>query len=106
MTRTVPGQGLRVDEVDLDELVSSGRAQPAQPGRPAKKKSSRAGCRHPMSSCASGRQRPPAERRLGEIWVRSPGLTDGYVNVPNEELFEGDWHGPATWATWPTGNCS
>jgi fatty-acyl-CoA synthase len=35
--------------------------------------------------------RPLPEREVGEVWVRGPGVTDGYVNLRDTESFAGGW---------------
>jgi fatty-acyl-CoA synthase len=88
---TIPGEGLRTDEVDLGDLRASGRARPAGPG-PAKRVVS---CGRPMPGVdvrimgPEGRREP--ERVVGEIQVRCPTLMTGYVGSGGADPFEDGW---------------
>jgi fatty-acyl-CoA synthase len=87
ISRAEPGQDLRVDVVDLDELARSARALPAQGSRPAKRVVS-CGTPYPGVEIRVGHpSRPCPDRHLGEVWVRGPGVTDGYVNTTAEGSF-------------------
>ncbi len=91
ISHTAPGQDPRVDAVDLAELVRSGRALAARPGRPVKRVVS---CGHPYPGgeiCVGTPDHPLAEREVGEVWARGPGVTDGYVNVRDDDSFVGGW---------------
>jgi fatty-acyl-CoA synthase len=91
ISRTTSGHDPWVDSVDLVDLVRSGRALAARPGRPAKRVVS---CGRP---CPGGEisvgapDNPLAEREVGEVWVRGPGVTDGYINDGDNESFAGGW---------------
>ncbi|HEX3453579.1 MAG TPA: AMP-binding protein, partial [Gaiellaceae bacterium] len=87
-TRTALGSGVRIDDVDLDTLVSEGRAVPPRPGRPTKRIAS---CGVPMSGAASelrivGPEGPVGERLIGEIQMRGT-VMDGYVDDRGEDPF-------------------
>ncbi|MGO9658202.1 MAG: AMP-binding protein [Acidimicrobiales bacterium] len=87
ISRAEPGQDLRVDVVDLDELSRSARALPARGSRPAKRVVS-CGTPYPGVEVRVGHpDRPCPDRHLGEVWVRGPGVTDGYVNTRAEGSF-------------------
>lgn len=90
ISQTTPGTDPRIDTVDLAELVRSGRAFPPRPGSPAKRVVS---CGRPypgVEICVGGPGQPVAEREVGEVWVRGPGVTPGYVNAPdNANLVDG-----------------
>ncbi len=91
ISRTIPGRDPRVDNVDLAELVRSGHAATGRPGRPVKRVVS---CGRPYPGgeiCVGGPGRPLPEREVGEVWVRGPGVTDGYVNQRAPESFVGGW---------------
>ncbi len=91
ISHTTPGRDPRVDSLDLAELVRSGRAVPARPGRPVKRVVS-CGRPYPGSeTCVGAPDRPLPEREVGEVWVRGPGVTDGYVNVGDNESLAGGW---------------
>jgi fatty-acyl-CoA synthase len=94
VTETKPGKELRVDVVDLDELASSLRAVPPRPGHPAKRVVS-CGVPYPGVEIRIGSpDEPLPERHQGEVWVRSAGVTDGYVNTERDGRFIGDWFSP------------
>jgi fatty-acyl-CoA synthase len=87
ISRAEPGQDLRVDVVDLDELARSSRAWPAPAGRPFKRVVS-CGVAYPGVEIRVGHPGAPRrERHLGEIWVQGAGVTDGYVNAAGEGSF-------------------
>ena len=91
ISRTTPGHDPRVDSVDLAELVRSGHALAARPGQPVKRVVS---CGRPYPGgeiCVGGPGRPLPEREVGDVWVRGPGVTDGYVNLHDSESFAGGW---------------
>ncbi len=91
VTETKPGRELRVDVVDLDELASSARAVAPRPGHPVKRVVS-CGTPYPGVEIRIGHpDEPRPERHLGEVWARGPGVTDGYVNVPRDGRFVGEW---------------
>ncbi len=91
VTETKPGKELRVDVVDLDELASSLRAVAPRPGHPAKRVVS-CGAPYPGVEIRIGSpDEPLPERHQGEVWVRSAGVTDGYVNTARDGRFLGDW---------------
>ena len=91
VTETKPGKELRVDVVDLDELASSSRAVAPRAGHPAKRVRSR-GTPYPGVEIRIGSpDEPLPERHQGEVWVRSAGVTDGYVNTGRTDRFLGDW---------------
>jgi len=91
ISRTEPCAELRVDVVDLDELARSSRALAPKPGRPSKKVVS-CGTLFPGVEVVIGSpDEPLPERHLGEVWVRGPGVTDGYVNTTAEGFFLRDW---------------
>jgi acyl-CoA synthetase (AMP-forming)/AMP-acid ligase II len=91
VSETKPGEDLRVDVVDLDELASSSRAVAPKAGHPVKRVVS-CGTAYPGVEIRIGRPDDPRpERHLGEVWVRGAGVTDGYVNVGRDGRFMGDW---------------
>jgi fatty-acyl-CoA synthase len=93
VTETKPGEDLRVDVVDLDELAGSSRAVPPKAGHPVKRVVS-CGTPYPGVEIRIGAPDDPLpERHLGEVWVRGAGVTDGYVNVGKDGRFMGDWFG-------------
>jgi fatty-acyl-CoA synthase len=91
ISQTEPGDDLRVDTVDLDELAGSSRAVAPRPGRPVKRVVSCGKAYPGVEICIGPPTEPLPERELGEVWVRGPGVTDGYVNVGREGWFIGDW---------------
>ena len=84
------GGGIRIDEVDLETLVSSGRAEPPIPGRPTKR----------VASCgALGKTgttellvgtpgEPAPERVVGEIHFRGPRMMEGYLSAEVTQPFD------------------
>ncbi|MGD9300075.1 MAG: fatty acyl-AMP ligase [Desulfobacterales bacterium] len=78
---SVPGQGLRVDQVDPELLATERLAGPAAPGARAKQYVS---CGQPMPGYEiqirdqTGRVLP--QRHTGMLYVRGPSVMDGYFN--------------------------
>lgn len=88
---TTPGEGVRIDEVDLDELVSSRRAIPSS-GGPTKR----------VASCGTLGQGVQlrivdpdgtelGERQVGEIVVHSGALMSGYLGQEDSGLTPEGW---------------
>jgi acyl-CoA synthetase (AMP-forming)/AMP-acid ligase II len=91
ISHTPPGRDPRVDSVDLAELVRSGHALAARPGRRVKRVVS---CGRPYPGCEVRVGAPDCalpDREVGAVWARGPGVTDGYVNVGDDEIFSGGW---------------
>jgi acyl-CoA synthetase (AMP-forming)/AMP-acid ligase II len=92
-TRTAPGQGIRIDEVDLDTLVTHGVARPATD----------AGMTKRIVSCGratkrelriAGPEGEVAERHVGEVQFRGQRLMQGYVGPGSHDAFvDGGWMG-------------
>ena len=77
--------------MDLADLAGQASALKPLPGRPFKRVVS-CGVLFPGVEVRIGSPSEPLpERRLGEIWVRGAGVTDGYVNTTAEGLFVADW---------------
>jgi fatty-acyl-CoA synthase len=91
-TATVPGAGIRIDTVDLDELASAGRAVPAHGSRPSKRVAS-CGTATPPTELIVGRpEEPLAERHVGPIFFRGGDwFMDGYVKPDVESAYEVGW---------------
>jgi acyl-CoA synthetase (AMP-forming)/AMP-acid ligase II len=91
ISQTKPGTPVRIDTVDLVELAGSARAAPAKPGLPAKRVVScgplKAGVEVRIGSLSA----PLPERRLGEVWVRGPGVADGYLGIDAADSFQAGW---------------
>lgn len=91
ISRTPVGSDPRVDTVDLAELGRSGRAVPPPRRRAVKRVVS---CGRPYAGaeiCIGSPDRPLPERELGEVWVRGPGVTDGYVTGDGNGNFSDGW---------------
>ncbi|MGC8626726.1 MAG: AMP-binding protein [Acidimicrobiales bacterium] len=89
ITKTALGSRPRVDNVDLHELARSGAALPSRQGQPVKRVVS---CGRPYPGaevCLGSPRKPLPERRAGEVWVRGPGVADGYLNASNDNFGSG-----------------
>ncbi|HXY70997.1 MAG TPA: AMP-binding protein [Actinomycetota bacterium] len=75
---TSPGEGIHFDEVDADELSSTGRAIPAREGHTRRV----ADCGFPVPGAevriVDENGKPLGDRCVGEIQVKSPGMMSGY----------------------------
>ena len=89
VSMTPPGEGLRIDEVDLASLAG-GAAIPAGEG-PAKRVAS---CGVPIRDVEVRVVRDGAdlrERQVGEVLVRSPSLMTGYMEWEGPDPFQDGW---------------
>jgi fatty-acyl-CoA synthase len=86
-TRTEPGRGLRIEDVDLDALVAGGIAQP--PGRDATvKRVASCGAPFRLELRIAGSDGALPERRVGEVEFRGAALMTGYVGLGGEDVFD------------------
>ncbi len=91
ISQTPPGTEPRVEAVDQAELATSGRAVPAGSGVPAKRVVS-CGVPYPGAEvCVGHPSGPLRERQEGEVWVRGPGVADGYLNVSDQGRIVEGW---------------
>ena len=90
LTISPPGRGIRIDEVDLDRLVSAGEAVPATGPRTK-----------PVASCGSpilgvqirvvGPEGDLPERTVGEIVASAPSVMEGYTGADTPQPIEDGW---------------
>ena len=92
-TATVPGEGIRIDTVDLEELASAGRAAPAQDSRPSKRVASCGAVVAPVELLVGSPDAPLPERRVGAIFFRGGDwFMDGYsTSGDGESPYEDGW---------------
>ena len=91
-TMTTLGEGIRVDTVDLEELVSAGRAVPPHGTRPTKRVASCGSCAPPTELLVGKPDEPLPERHVGAIFFRGgTGFMDGYVKRDVESPYEAGW---------------
>ena len=90
-TLTKLGEGIRVDSVDLEELVSAGRAIPASGTRPSKRVASCGSSLPPTELLVGTPDEPLPERHVGSIFLRGSELMDGYVKRGVESPYEAGW---------------
>lgn len=91
-TITTLGAGLRVDTVDLEELVSSGRAVPARESRPTKRVVSCGSSAPPIEFLVGKPGESLPERHVGAIFFRGgTGFMDGYAKRDVESPYEEGW---------------
>ncbi len=91
-TVTIPGEGIRIDTVDLDELVSAGRAVPAHGSRPTKRVASCGRSTPPIELLVGSPDEPLPERHVGPIFFRGGDwFMDGYVKRDVESPYEAGW---------------
>ena len=91
-TATVPGQGIRIDTVDLDELVAAGRAVTAHDARPSKRVASCGTAIPPVELLVGRPDDPLPERHVGAIFFRGADwFMDGYTSGDGESPYESGW---------------
>lgn len=79
LSYTVPGEGIRIDTIDLEELVSSGRAVPATDGLTKRVASCGRVGRGVEMRIVGPDGSALAEREVGEITFRSAMMMRGYL---------------------------
>jgi fatty-acyl-CoA synthase len=87
LTVSRPGELLRIDQVDLNELAASGTAVPAS-AEPTKRIAS---CGPPIPGVRlriMGPEGPLDERRIGEIHAQGPSMMTGYVGDPSDPFLD------------------
>ena len=89
-TRTENGQGIHVDEVDLDALVTQGVARPAAAGGPVKRVASCGRVSATSELRIAGPDGPMPDRHVGEVQFRGEWLMQGYVGPGAEDAFDKD----------------
>ncbi|MEY2450819.1 MAG: fatty-acyl-CoA synthase [Acidimicrobiaceae bacterium] len=86
-TRTEPGEGMRIEDVDLDVLVATGVAQPPGAGATVKRVAScGAPYRLELRIASEGGALP--DRHVGEVQFRGAALMTGYVGLGGEDVFD------------------
>lgn len=92
ISRTPRGTDPRVETVDLARLAEEGLAVPATASTPSTKEIVSCGVPFPsVEVCVGHPSSPLPERREGEVWVRGPGVTDGYSNRPSDGSLVDGW---------------
>ena len=91
ISKTPLGSDPRVETVDLAEMVGSGRVVPAAPGVPSKRVVSCGRLCAGAEICIGHPHRPLPEGREGDVWVRGPGVTDGYLNASSDGYLIDGW---------------
>lgn len=89
-TLTPRGTEVRIDEVNLDELATAGRAVPAGSG-PTKRIVSSGPPMPGVEVRIDGPDEQVPDRIVGEILLRSPSLMSGYLGPNAADPFEDGW---------------
>lgn len=90
VTSTRPGEGVRVEALDLARLAAEGRAE--KMGGGASKRVASCGRPNPgVEVRVVGPEGPLEDRRIGEIRVRSPGLMRGYAGPHADDPVVEGW---------------
>jgi acyl-CoA synthetase (AMP-forming)/AMP-acid ligase II len=90
-TRTAPGQGIRVENFDLEALVTNGVARTARPGAAFKRIAS-CGTASGPDLRIKGPEGAVPERHVGEVQFRGVDLMNGYEGPGADDPFEdGGW---------------
>jgi acyl-CoA synthetase (AMP-forming)/AMP-acid ligase II len=90
-TMTEPGQGIRVEDFDLDALVTNGVARAAAPGAAFKRIAS-CGTASRQDLRIKGPEGAVPERHVGEVQFRGADLMNGYDGPGADDPFEdGGW---------------
>ena len=88
---TTPGEGIRIDTVDLEEFVSAGRATVAHGSGPTKRVASCGSCTPPTELLVGRPDEPLPERHVGAIFFRNGTFMDGYMTHDVESPYEEGW---------------